>query len=91
MEQLTECMPTGLRIWLEERKPKTIEEVGQRADDYVIARKRTKEEPKRCYNCHQVGHIAAKCWRNDEQEVQQPVQQLATTTGDGNQVHHHHN
>ena len=83
MEQLTECMPTGLRIWLKERKPKTIEEVGEMADDYVVARKCTKEEPKRCYKCHQPGHIAAKCWSNDEQEVQQPVQRPVTRTGEG--------
>ena len=83
MEQLTECMPTGLRIWLKERKPKTMEEVGEMADDYVVARKCTKEEPKRCYKCHQPGHIAAKCWSNDEQEVQQPVQRPVTRTGEG--------
>ena len=42
MEQLTKCMPTGLQIWLKERKPKTTEEVGKLADDYIAAWKSTK-------------------------------------------------
>ena len=46
MEQLTECMPTGLRIWLKERKPKTTEEVGELADDYIAAQKSTNDVPR---------------------------------------------
>ena len=47
MEQLMESMPTDLKIWLKERKPKTILEVGELADDYVTARKCAKEEQKK--------------------------------------------
>ena len=61
MEQLLECMPSGLQIWLKERKPTTIEEIGELADNYISARKSAKEVPKRCHNCNQIGHIAAEC------------------------------
>ena len=38
-EQLLEALPTGVRIWVRERKPKTATEAGQLADDYVQARR----------------------------------------------------
>ena len=37
-EQLLEALPTEVRIWVRERKPKTATEAGQLADDYVQAR-----------------------------------------------------
>ena len=61
MEQLVECMPTGLQIWLNERKLKTIDEVGELAYDYIAARKSAKDVPRRCHNCNKIGHIAAEC------------------------------
>ena len=36
-EQLLEALPTNVRIWVRERKPKTATEAGQLADDYVQA------------------------------------------------------
>jgi hypothetical protein len=40
-EQVLESLPEELRIWVRERKPKTAEEAGQLADDYLQARKST--------------------------------------------------
>ena len=37
-EQLLNTMPRDLRIWVGERKPKTGEEAGRLADDYLQAR-----------------------------------------------------
>ena len=81
MEQLMESMPTDLKIWLKERKSKTTLEVGELADDYVTARKCAKEEQKRCHKCHQIGHIAAKCWNNVQGIQQQTVQSTVTKGG----------
>ena len=38
MEQLLNSVPVGVRIWLSERKPKTVAEAGSLADDYAPAR-----------------------------------------------------
>ena len=38
VEQLLNSMPTGVRIWVSERKPKTVAEAGKLADDYTLAR-----------------------------------------------------
>ena len=76
MEQLLNTMPSSVRIWVSERKPKTSQEAGQLADDYQQARRRTqhgvnwnqpqeiKKEAttlKRCHTCNQVGHLAQDC------------------------------
>ena len=71
MEQLTECMPNGLRIWLKERKPKTVNEIGELADDYVAARKSAKDVPRRCHSCKKLGHIAAECISSASAEQKQ--------------------
>ena len=34
-EQLVEALPTSIRIWVRERKPKTATEAQQLADDYM--------------------------------------------------------
>lgn len=39
LEQFLQGAPEDLRVWLRERKPKTLREVAELADDYVIARK----------------------------------------------------
>ena len=41
MEQLIGNMPPELQVWVRERKPKTVKETGEIADDYVLARKGT--------------------------------------------------
>ena len=43
IEQLLNAMPSNLRIWVTERKPKSGQEAGMLADDYVQAR------------CHRLG------------------------------------
>ena len=37
MEQLIETLPSYVRIWVKERKPKTSKEAGEYADDYFQA------------------------------------------------------
>lgn len=38
-EQLLRGMPEGMAVWLKERKPKSLDEFGQLADEYALARK----------------------------------------------------
>ena len=42
MEQLLNTLPENVKIWVEERRPKTSEEAARLADDYLRARKQTK-------------------------------------------------
>lgn len=75
-EQLLEALPTNIRIWVRERKPKTATEAGQLADDYVQARRQESRasaeagkggEPTRnpakpkCDNCGRIGHRTRDC------------------------------
>ena len=75
-EQLLNSLPSDIRVWVSERKPKTSREAGQLADDYLQARRRSQElnkneqprrqdkrshGPIRCYICHQEGHGAREC------------------------------
>ena len=38
VEQLLNSVPVSFRIWVRERKPKTLAEAGRLADDYMEAR-----------------------------------------------------
>ena len=71
-EQLLEALPTGVRIWVRERKPKTATEAGQLADDYVQARRQEKNvpgastggegsSPRQCGYCGRIGHSTEEC------------------------------
>lgn len=40
VKQLLNTMPSDLKVWVGERKPKTGEEAGRLADDYLQARQR---------------------------------------------------
>ena len=44
LEQFLNCLSPTIRIWIKERKPKSVLEAGQLADDYTEARKQVKEE-----------------------------------------------
>ena len=88
MEQLTECMPTGLRIWLKERKPKALEKVGELADDYISARKSAKEAPRRCHCCNKISHVAAECGsRVPAEQKQAKLASGQTMAGNQGRVH----
>ena len=62
-----------MRVWVRERKPRTVAEVGKLADDFAQVRGQTKEEKHRSdegrpedgqqegYHCCLVGHLAMEC------------------------------
>ena len=44
LDRIVGNMPLRLQVWVRERKPKTVNETGEIADDYVLARKETVQE-----------------------------------------------
>ena len=44
LEQFLNCLSPTIRIWIKERKTKSVLEAGQLADDYTEARRQVKEE-----------------------------------------------
>ena len=44
LEQFLNCLSSPIRVWINERKPKSCLDAGQLADDYTEARKQVKEE-----------------------------------------------
>ena len=84
MEQLLSIMPTDLKIWVSERKPKDSSEAGELADDYVRARGRDgsmkvlsgdqKKEVRKCHNCGKEGHIARYCLRTNQDKQHNGVE-----------------
>ena len=76
LEQLLDITPLDLRVWLCERKLKTVTEAGSLADDFMSARRRKRldlpksngkkregvsKETRRCHICQEEGHIAVNC------------------------------
>lgn len=57
IEQLLNNMPMDLQVWVRQKKPKTVEEAGTQADDYVLARQGVKRQKKTCHGCGVPGHI----------------------------------
>ena len=45
LEQLVNTLLLNVQVWVRERKPKTSEEAGQLADDYLQVRKQTNDQP----------------------------------------------
>ena len=66
MEQLINMMPSDLRAWIRERRPKSTLEAGELADQYMQARgsvcskggmqDKWPTERRRCHNYKEVGH-----------------------------------
>ena len=60
-------LPAGVRVWVNERKPKTSAEAAALADDYLQARKSITTEEQltktklQCNYCGKIGHIAKVC------------------------------
>ena len=74
MEQLIDTLPSAVRIYVKEHKPKTSEEAGELADDYIQARgfcwDSTNEQswrtgtPRLCHTCGKPGHLMKDCPTN---------------------------
>jgi hypothetical protein len=47
MEQLIDMLPSHVRVWVKERKPKSSKEAGEFADDYFQARGEHHSQPER--------------------------------------------
>jgi len=69
LEQLLEALPTDMRAWVQNKEPKTCQEAGELADEYVQTRqavgtvggsdcKPPVVSQKRCYSCDHTGHFA---------------------------------
>ena len=72
-EQLLSTLPEDARLWVSEHKPKTSEEAGQLAEDFLQARQSISRTPAKpfggepphtpCPKCGQAGHWARDCPR----------------------------
>ena len=99
VEQLLNSMPVGLRIWVRERKPKTVAEAGRLADDYTEARgpqegRRVQEAarepskmmsggPRQCYTCGKPGHLSRDCLQKSSGGIQPKVEPVTRDTRQG--------
>ena len=57
LEQLMKVIPQDLRVWLKERKPKSVSAAAEMADNYMAARR----ERRVCSICSKPGHITKFC------------------------------
>ncbi|ETW98513.1 MAG: hypothetical protein ETSY2_42715 [Candidatus Entotheonella gemina] len=84
-EQLLNCLPEEVRVWIRERKPKDSEEAGELAEAFLQARdtsegesrsKLTKERrpapPSNCPRCGLAGHWASDCPKPRERREGNP-------------------
>ncbi|XP_065198307.1 uncharacterized protein LOC135829851 [Sycon ciliatum] len=72
LEQFLSALPFGLRTWLRERKPSSLDQAASLAQDYLDARDRVqepssgrlssgREQSLVCHICQQRGHMARDC------------------------------
>ena len=73
LEQFLSTLPTSVKLWVAERKPKTCVQAGELADEYEQARRqdgskperlpvsKTSAEPSRCGSCGKPGHVDQEC------------------------------
>ena len=73
LEQFLSTLPTSVKLWVAERKPKTCVQAGELADEYEQARRqdgskperlpvsKTSAEPSRCGSCGKPGHVDHEC------------------------------
>ena len=75
VEQLLNSLPSGVQIWVSERKPKSVAEAGKLTNDYVQARRSKEgsqtEEPnslrttghsvRQCFKCGKSGNVSCDC------------------------------
>lgn len=71
LEQLLDDMTPELRVWVKERKPNTLREASEMADNYVAARKGNRDR-RVCTNCNKPGRIARFCRNADVKSDQKP-------------------
>ena len=99
VEQLLNFMLVGIRIWVRQRKSKTVAEAGRLADDYAEARGSLESQsvpeaarepsrmvsgsPRRCYGCGDPGHIARNCLRKGMRDIQTKVEPETSDTRQG--------
>ena len=68
-EQLLEKLPADMRAWVRDKKPKSCQEAGELADEYVQTRQAVGDwdrkvpvgSSRRCYSCDKIGHFAKDC------------------------------
>ena len=58
--QLLDDMPPELKVSVKERRPETLKEASEMGDNYIAARKASKDK-RVCTNCGKAGHIARVC------------------------------
>ena len=103
--EMSNSLPAEMRVWVCERRPKTVAEVGKFADDFAQARGQTgigRRVPvgtrpdlgqrKQCHNRGLVGHLARDCRKGGPGAGQKtPIQPGKRETARCYNCHHANN